>query len=129
MVANPSYAIYRSSVYGPKFGTGHDIRIANNATSNRNSYARIGHSYSVPRGVQNRYTVLAGTQPFTPDDWEVFYLSTEPPTKGANENKYILSELWYFLSQINEALTKQVKLLELDICVKLFAWSILFFQN
>ena len=74
MVTNPSYAIHRWSSYGPTFGGGHDIQIANNANSNTNSYTDFGNSYSAPSGVQNRLTILAGTYTFTPDEVEVFYL-------------------------------------------------------
>ena len=95
MVTNPSKAIYRSSSYGPIFGWS-DIRIANNATSNINSYTNFGHSYSVPSGVKYRGIILAGTYKFTPDDWEMFYLTTETPTKGAKLN-YNLSELHLLL--------------------------------
>ena len=71
MVANSLPAIVRASSYGPTFGAG-DIHIANNASSNNYSY--FGRSYSVPSGVQNNYTIPAGTQFFTPDEVEVFYL-------------------------------------------------------
>ena len=75
MVRKPSNAIYRHSGYGPIFGHGWDIFIANNANSNQNSYTYFGHSYSLPSGVHDQSTLLAGTQTFTPDDWEVFYLA------------------------------------------------------
>ena len=71
---NPSKAIYRYLGYGPLFG-GFDIYIANNANSNTNSYTSFGTSYSVPSGVQDRRTILAGTYFFSPDEVEVFYLS------------------------------------------------------
>jgi len=74
MVTSPSYAIYKYSSYGPTFGNGLDIYIANNANSNTNSYTYFGYSYSVPSGVQDRKTLLAGTYHFTPDEVEVFYL-------------------------------------------------------
>ena len=74
MVTRPSNAIYRTSSYGPAFGGGHDINIANNANSNTNSHTYFGNSYSVPSGVQDKYTILAGTNKFTPDEVEVFYL-------------------------------------------------------
>ena len=76
MVASPSYAIYKSSSYGPMFGRGHDIYIANNANSNTYSYTDFGrhNDYSVPSRVQDKYTILAGTHYFTPDEVEVFYL-------------------------------------------------------
>lgn len=73
MVKRPSNAIYRGSSYGPLFGSGNDIRIADNANSNTNSYTSFGDSYSVPSGVKDRFTILAGTQKFSPDEVEVFY--------------------------------------------------------
>ena len=51
MVTNPVHAIYRYSGYGPTFGGGHDIYIANNANSNTKSHTYFGDSYSVPSGV------------------------------------------------------------------------------
>ncbi len=74
MVKISKYAIYRGSSYGPFFGVGHDISIENNANSNTNSQTNFGHSYSVPSGVQDKRTILAGTYNFTPDEVEVFYL-------------------------------------------------------
>ena len=76
MVTRPSNAIYKHSSCGPTFGGVYDIYIANNANSNTNSYSAFGESnyYSVPSGVQNKYTILAGTRYFTPDEVEVFYL-------------------------------------------------------
>ena len=68
-------AICRYSDFGPTCGGGHDVYIANNANSNQNSYTHFDNSYSVPSGVQDHYTILAGTNRFTPDDWEVFYLA------------------------------------------------------
>jgi len=76
MATKPSYAIYRNSDYGPTFGRGDDIYIANNANSNAYSHSDFGEYdvYSVPSGVQSKYTILAGTRYFTPDEVEVFYL-------------------------------------------------------
>ena len=75
MVTRPSNAIFRYSSYGPTFGGGHDIIIYNNANSNTYSYTDFGqyNDYSVPSGVQSKYTILAGTNTFTPDEVEVFY--------------------------------------------------------
>ena len=75
LVTNPMTAIRRYLDFGPTFGGGHDVYIANNTNSNQNSYTHFGNSYSVPSGVQDQYTILGGTFRFTPDDWEVFYLS------------------------------------------------------
>jgi len=74
MVTRLSYAIYRSSSFGPVFGNGYDIKIVSNANTNTNSYANFGNAYSVPSGVQGKNTILAGTYKFTPDEVEVFYL-------------------------------------------------------
>ena len=74
MVKIPSNAIWGGSGYGPLFGGGHDIIMSNNPNSNTNSYTNFGQSYSVPSGVQDRRTILAGTYKFSPDEVEVFYL-------------------------------------------------------
>jgi len=75
MVIWPFRAIYRNAGLGPTFGGVTDILIANNANSNQYSRTNFGRSYSVPNGVQNRGTLLAGSYNFSPDDWEVFYLA------------------------------------------------------
>ena len=68
----PGWAIYRGSQLGPVFGF--DIYIVNNANSNSDSYARLSSYYPAPAAVQDRYTILAGTEYFSPDEVEVFYL-------------------------------------------------------
>ena len=73
MATKTTRAIYRDYSFGPVFGW-NDIFIAANANSNRNSFTDFGHSYSVPSGVQDKNTILAGTNAFTPDEVEVFYL-------------------------------------------------------
>ena len=60
--------------YGPTFGGGHDIHIANNAGHNAHSYTNFGHSFLAPSEVKEKVTVLTGTYYFTPDEVEVFYL-------------------------------------------------------
>ena len=71
-VRRPDGAIYRTSWSGPWFGW--DIIIENNANSNSNSFARLGWYYPAPAAVQDKYTILAGTEYFSPDEVEVFYL-------------------------------------------------------
>ena len=71
-VRRPDRAIYRVSGFGPVFGW--DIHIADNANSNSISYARLGVFYPAPAAVQDPYTILAGTEYFSPDEVEVFYL-------------------------------------------------------
>ncbi|KAM7427680.1 hypothetical protein ABFA07_021226 [Porites harrisoni] len=67
-------AIYRLSYYGPKFSD--DLVIYLDAAKRKDSKARLGSRYSVPPGVHDKLTVLAGTQYFSPDEVEVFYLGT-----------------------------------------------------
>ena len=73
-VRSPDTAIYRWSGSGPVFGS--DIYIVNNANSSSYSEAGLGLSYPVPAAVQDRYTILAGTEYFLPDEVEVFYLDS-----------------------------------------------------
>ena len=73
-VRTPESAINRTPDYGPIFGYS-DIAIADQANSNSNSFTNFGFSFSVPSGVTDQYTILAGSYSFTPDDWEVFYLA------------------------------------------------------
>ena len=72
--AESSYAIYCWPSYGPVFGLG-DILIADNASQNTRSSTDFGLSYSLPNGVTDRRTILAGTTTFSPDEVEVFYLA------------------------------------------------------
>ena len=68
----PDRAIERLSWLGPRFGV--DIYIADNANSNSYSYADLGSYYPAPSAVQDPDTILAGTEDFSPDEVEVFYL-------------------------------------------------------
>ena len=68
-------AIFRDSYYGPKFGN--DLVICLDAKNIQESRAGLGTHYSVPTAVQNKLTVLAGTEYFsTYHEVEVFYLDT-----------------------------------------------------
>ena len=71
MVERPSYAIYSYPGAGRRFGD--DIVI--NYNIGGRSYTNFGFSYSVPSGVIDPETILAGDQYFTPDEVEVFYLN------------------------------------------------------
>ena len=70
-------SIYCGSWYGPTFGGGHDIYIYNYASSNSNSYSRLGYTYSPPSGYSYdgtfAKTFLAGSYKFTPDEVETFH--------------------------------------------------------
>ena len=71
------YAIHgHCSAYGPIFGGGHDLYIANYASSNSHSTAHLGYTYSPPSGYGSGSTFLAGGGNFTPDEVEIFYETT-----------------------------------------------------
>ena len=63
------YATYSYYNYGPTFGGGHDIYIADNAGSNYNSYCNC-YSYRSPYCDNNIWT---GSQYFNPGEVEVYY--------------------------------------------------------
>ena len=71
------HAIYGNNGYGPTFGGGHDISIADNAVSNTNSYTNLGYSYvqlaGYKYGDSNTKNLLAGSYNFQPHEVEVFY--------------------------------------------------------
>ncbi|XP_015756461.1 PREDICTED: fibroblast growth factor receptor-like 1 [Acropora digitifera] len=77
--AEQAYAIQRCSNYGPRFGSGNDIYISNNAASNRNSATYCGFAYHLPPGLSSYGSscrFYAGSYKFTPTDVEVFYETT-----------------------------------------------------
>ena len=77
-VKSNQLALYTNAGYGPTFGAGHDIHIANNANANTGSYSNFGYYYQVPSGYSYGSTtrnLLAGTYQFTPDEVETFYLN------------------------------------------------------
>ena len=79
---NDVRAIYCNSGYGPTFGVGHDLHIANDASSNTNSGTHFGSTYQAPSGYTegqtNTKSLLAGSYGFTPSEVEVLYLNEKP---------------------------------------------------
>ena len=69
------YALYCHSEYGPTFGKGCDIFIANYPNTTMNSYAYLGSSYKHPQypiGTDETQTFLAGSHQFQLDEIEVY---------------------------------------------------------
>ena len=64
-------AIYRGSDTGPVFGQDLTIDLTYEVVE-----TFLGTDYSAPPAVKDRYTVLAGTRLFSPDEVEVFFLDT-----------------------------------------------------
>ena len=76
-IMHSEHAIYGNNGYGPTFGGGHDIYIADNAGSNTNSYTNLGNNYvqlaGYKYGDSNTRNLLAGSYNFQPHEVEVFY--------------------------------------------------------
>ena len=77
----PDNAIYCHSRYGPTFGEGHDLCIANNANTTKDSYSQLGFTYEHPffdldrfegEPIQEENKFLAGSTHFQLDEIEVF---------------------------------------------------------
>ena len=69
-VTSFSYATLSNFNYGPTFGGGHDIQLANDAGSNYRSYSSFCSSY---RGPYCSKYVFTGSRYFRPSNAEVYY--------------------------------------------------------
>ena len=47
LVKHHQYAILNNASFGPTFGGGHDLHVANGSTG---SYTNLGHAYQLPPG-------------------------------------------------------------------------------
>ena len=79
---NAGHAIYTNNGYGPTFGGGHDIYVANNANAGTASYTNLGYTYKPPSGYSYNTPktkgLLAGIYNYTPNDVEVYvFVSSE----------------------------------------------------
>ncbi|XP_054168086.1 uncharacterized protein LOC128965417 [Oppia nitens] len=68
-IVKKMFAIAHHSDYGPVFGAGADLSIANNCNTNCESYSNLPHTYE---GDNASNTVLMGHYNFTAIDYEVF---------------------------------------------------------
>ena len=72
--SNPNNSIFCDPSYGPVFGAGHDILIANNANANANNTSSLGSTYKLdkdPYTIQ-RESFLAGSYYFQLSEIEVY---------------------------------------------------------
>ena len=71
-------AMFSRIVYGPHFGSGWDLHIADNCHTNTMSSSNPGRTYQLPGGYTHKTpqakSLLAGSLYFTCDDYEVFML-------------------------------------------------------
>jgi hypothetical protein len=79
-ISNDPYSIIASPLYGPLFGSGHDLIISDNPNSNLNSYFTPGSSYLLPlnytQATTSSNSFLAGTQFFQTMEIEVYTSNT-----------------------------------------------------
>jgi hypothetical protein len=83
MRINPNHtdmAIYCDDGYGPTFGDGRDIKIANNANTTMKSYSKLGSIYQHPQYAfdsNEADTFLAGSHKFQLHEIEVYHRNSE----------------------------------------------------
>ena len=68
---NTSSGIFCDSSYGPTFGGGHDLYIANVANANSSSRSKLGNTYQCPASADSS-SFLAGQKNFRVSELEVF---------------------------------------------------------
>ena len=70
--SSSSSSVYDHASYGPTFGSGHDLHIADSANMNTNSYEWLGSIYTVPSGISHD-PFLTGNNYFRANQIETFY--------------------------------------------------------
>ena len=71
--ANVQYAVHHNGGYGPTFGGGHDLNVANSSNANNSSYSGFPHAYYDTTGKgSNTFT---GANNFATSDIEVYKLA------------------------------------------------------
>jgi hypothetical protein len=73
-LSSSSYAICCNSSYGPTFGTGHNIHVADSCHQNKSSYTNLGKNYVNDTGLDGTQ-VFTGEQYFTVREIEVFSIT------------------------------------------------------
>ena len=72
---NHQNAMYCVASYGPTFGGGHDIHVADGANGNTNSYTNL-HAYQLPAG-QSAQTFFTGAHNFQAAEVEVYQVQLQ----------------------------------------------------
>jgi hypothetical protein len=75
-LSNGSNAIYCQSDYGPTFGGGYEIYVADNCNANTSNYTKFGNAYMNDTGIAGM-AVFTGEQYFTVKEIEVFSITLE----------------------------------------------------
>jgi hypothetical protein len=71
---NSGNAIYRDNRFGPIFGGGHDLYIADHAALSK-SYTNFGDTYQPPSGPTDTGSLLGWSYYFIPSEIEVLYIN------------------------------------------------------
>jgi hypothetical protein len=74
-LSDASQAVRCHPSYGPTFGTGHDIYVANNCDQNTSSYTHLGYAYKNDAGIAGKQ-VFTGEYNFQVKEIEVFSVSS-----------------------------------------------------
>ena len=72
------YSIYSDADYGPTFGSGYDLHVANDSNKTTDSYTDLGFSYNFKlfiNGTREAKSFLAGSLYFQTSEIEVFQLN------------------------------------------------------
>jgi hypothetical protein len=72
-MAGTANAIYCGGGYGPMFGSGNDIRVADGCNANSNSFTNLGTTFTNDTGIDGT-RVFTGERHFTVKDIEVFVI-------------------------------------------------------
>jgi hypothetical protein len=75
VMASSANAIYCNSGYGPTFGGGHDIYVANGCNGNASGYTSLGNSFTNDTGIHCQQ-VFTGEYNFTVKEIEVFAIDS-----------------------------------------------------
>ena len=70
-------SLLSSSLFGPVFGSGHDLFISKSSNTNMSSYSNLGQTYTHPEypyGSEKAETILAGSCHFQVQEIEVFQM-------------------------------------------------------
>jgi hypothetical protein len=71
LVQNHQNAVFCYASYGPTFGGGHDLYVANCANSTTSSHNYLGNTYQLPQG-QSAQTFFTGSHNFQAVEVEVY---------------------------------------------------------
>jgi hypothetical protein len=76
LVQNHQNAMYCAASWGPTFGGGHDLHVANCANSSTSSCTNLGHTYQLPPG-QSAQTFFTGSHHFQAAEVEVYQVQLQ----------------------------------------------------